>query len=382
MATEDILINDGDSFVSLSALAAEQVDAKLPIESDDGTVTLDSPSANTFTVATGGTEVGRFGATYFRCSSATGNYFYTEQVGNYQAIWIGGKAGSGSSGNVGIQTAKVTGTDTDGRSMTIVAGASTGAGLPGELNFATSNVGSSGSTENQVTTRLKIDNANRILVNTPQAPDATPPNVLYVNGSAISSSGVQTPSVSGLADNDASIVFDANCSFLSSGIFNFQFKNADNSFGSKINVGYNETSSTGFANIGVGGCYWYLRDSKRFGIGATGINFNANAAANASTYDWQMEPDGTFVANANRGIEAAYITAGRNNSGGTLSTSPKIFLDGEGITAVNTDGSDYTPTQPNSIATKQIVDDKIWVGTTAEYNALTKNPTTLYCLTD
>ena len=39
---------------SLSALAAEQVDAKLPLESDDGTVKLDSPSANTFTVSTGG----------------------------------------------------------------------------------------------------------------------------------------------------------------------------------------------------------------------------------------------------------------------------------------------------------------------------------------
>ena len=45
--------------------------------------------------------------------------------------------------------------------------------------------------------------------------------------------------------------------------------------------------------------------------------------------------------------------------------------------------SNHTPTQPNSIATKQTVDDKIWVGTTAEYNAIaTKNPTTLYCLTD
>ena len=120
-------------------------------------------------------------------------------------MWIGGKAGSGGSGNVGIQTAKVTGTDADGRSMTIVAGASTGAGLPGELIFATSGVGSSGSTENTVATRLKIDNANRILVNTPQAPDGTPPNVLYVNGSAIASTGVQTPSVSGLNDNDASI---------------------------------------------------------------------------------------------------------------------------------------------------------------------------------
>ena len=45
--------------------------------------------------------------------------------------------------------------------------------------------------------------------------------------------------------------------------------------------------------------------------------------------------------------------------------------------------TNHTPTQPNSIATKQTVDDKIWVGTTAQYNALaTKNPTTLYCLTD
>lgn len=45
--------------------------------------------------------------------------------------------------------------------------------------------------------------------------------------------------------------------------------------------------------------------------------------------------------------------------------------------------TNHTPTQPNSIATKQTVDDKIQVMTTAEYNALaTKNPTTLYCLTD
>ena len=37
MATEDILINDGDGFVSLSELAAEQVDVALPISSTDGT---------------------------------------------------------------------------------------------------------------------------------------------------------------------------------------------------------------------------------------------------------------------------------------------------------------------------------------------------------
>ena len=55
MATEDILINDGDSFVSLSALAAEQVEAKLPIESEDGTVIL-SDSSGSFVVSTGGKE--------------------------------------------------------------------------------------------------------------------------------------------------------------------------------------------------------------------------------------------------------------------------------------------------------------------------------------
>ena len=168
----------------------------------------------------------------------------------------------------------------------------------------------------------------------------------------------RTPSISGTADNDAAIDLGANCSFMSSGIFNFQFKNADNTFGSKINVGYNETSSGGFANVGVGGCYWYLRDSKRLGIGATGINFNANAATDASTYDWKIEPDGTFVSNADRGVEAAYITAGRNNSGSSLATSPKIVLDGVGITAVNTDGSDYTPTTDNSLVTKQWVESQ------------------------
>ena len=194
---------------------------------------------------------------------------------------------------------------------------------------------------------------------------------------AIFKNQIRTPSVRGLADNDP--VLGLN------GLFNFQFKNGDGGDGSKINVGYNETSGTGFSNVGVGGCYWYLRDSKRFGIGATGINFNANAAANASTYDWSMEPDGTFVSNANRGIEAAYITAGRNNSSNAPETAPKITLNGNSALLAGSDGSEYVPTAPASIATKKIVDDKIWVGTTAQYLNIDIRdilPTTLYCLTD
>ena len=43
----------------------------------------------------------------------------------------------------------------------------------------------------------------------------------------------------------------------------------------------------------------------------------------------------------------------------------------------------YVPQQPQSLATKQMIDEKIWAGTTSEYHALaTKNPKTLYCLTD
>ena len=62
--------------------------------------------------------------------------------------------------------------------------------------------------------------------------------------------------------------------------------------------------------------------------------------------------------------------------------NPQIILESQQASLIASDGSDYTPTQPNSIATKQTVDDKIWVGSTADYMALTKKPTTLYCLTD
>ncbi len=53
---KDIAIYDGNKWQSLSALAAEQVEAELPISSADDSVVLDSPSANTFSISTGGAE--------------------------------------------------------------------------------------------------------------------------------------------------------------------------------------------------------------------------------------------------------------------------------------------------------------------------------------
>ena len=103
----------------------------------------------------------------------------------------------------------------------------------------------------------------------------------------------------------------------------------------------------------------------------------------------------------NRGFQANEdIEAGKENYAFVAGGTAPSYFNGDvqanrlvGAAAPDSDASiqlgaellttNHTPTQPNSIATKQTVDDKIWVGTTAQYNALaTKNPKTLYCLTD
>ena len=53
------LTNDGEDGVNLFITAADipaVPDKKLPVDSVDGTVVLDSPSANSFTISTGGAE--------------------------------------------------------------------------------------------------------------------------------------------------------------------------------------------------------------------------------------------------------------------------------------------------------------------------------------
>jgi hypothetical protein len=67
---------------------------------------------------------------------------------------------------------------------------------------------------------------------------------------------------------------------------------------------------------------------------------------------------------------------------GLTGTDASVTLGGQ-ATLKKGDGSEYVPSAANSIATKKTVDDKIWVGTTAQYNQISpKLPGTLYCLTD
>lgn len=251
---------------SLSALAAEQVDAKLPIDSDDGTVTLDSPSANTFTVSTAGTDkltidqVGRFKV----FNSLGTNTFFVR-----------------NDGNVGV-------------------------GING-----------------QAYERMTID------------------------GSLVQSSGY--PAV-----------------------------------GAKI--------STSVSNDGTGA------EPAVFGfesqIAATGeerfqrvAHFMANKSDGADTIDNHVG----FLANISGGTNAyAFYSLGTTPSyfGGNIQAPSVSGLNDNDASiqfGANLLTTNHTPTQPNSIATKQIVDDKIWVGTTAEYNSIDPadiKPTTLYCLTD
>ena len=136
---------------------------------------------------------------------------------------------------------------------------------------------------------------------------------------------------------------------------------------------------------------------------AYGAYINVNAALDGREF-FSVYCDGTAPSHFHGGIQTTRI-AGSFFPG----TDASIELGAELLT------SNHTPTQPNSIATKQYadtkayndtqikadlaaessarqaadnalqadIDNKIWVGTTAAYNALaTKNPTTPYCLTD
>ena len=209
MATEDILINDGDSFISLTELTAAQVDCNLPIESTDGTVVVDGASS-VFTVSTGGTE---------RVKVEDTKTTFNGQIRNLTASTTVAYLES----TAGAATIKLNSTGQDWWVG------------PNSFGFCIFD-------DSLKQDKFVFDAAGNFIVNEGQ---------------------VQTPSITGLAANDAAVTLG----------------------------------------------------------------------------------------------QQATLKAG--------------------------DGSEYVPTNPASIATKKIVDDKIWVGTTAAYNALaTKNPTTLYCLTD
>lgn len=246
MATEDILINDGDSFISLSALAAEQVDCELPISSADDTVTLDGASS-VFTVSTGSEERVKVKPASYGSSAVT--------IGKDHVHSIGG---------VSVKND------------------------PTQVNYAA-----------QMQMRFVDENGKFAYVG------CTEPRFAVGGDNALVDGGVFFAG----HDNGNSVFF----------------------------------SKTGDVIIATGGL--------------------------ANMYERLRITDDSIQSKVK--IQAPSVS-------GLADNDASIALGAELLTI------NHTPTQPNSIATKQYVDDKIQVMTTAEYNALgaNVNPTTLYCLTD
>ena len=262
MATEDILINDGDGFVSLSELAAEQVDVALPISSEDGTVTLDSPSANTFTISTGGSERIRVNSSALDVISSNGNNLTSLTSGNSVAVFDVDLAKKVSNSAFGIR-------------------------IDGTYRF------------------YMVENGNVGIGDTV----TNVPQLLTVKGDVSGSSFVQNES------STCGVFFPSTTSL-------------------EIHPASNQVS--------------FYADPATTRVSGP----NAN--------DARVDLDSWIIFSTNDEDRLS------------------ITLQGDIVAA-----DDYVPQQPQSLATKQIVEDKIWVGTTVQYNALvTKNPTTLYCLTD
>ena len=258
---KDVAIYTGSEWTSLSELAAGVVDAKLPIESDDGTVVLDSPSANTFTVSNGGAE-----------------------------------------------RVKV-----DAYGVSIVSG--------NQLNI----------------TRVTSGNSIGVF-------DIDPSNTV--------------------ANSGFGIKVDGKYSLYRSALGNFGFGDDYTNPSTKVAVD-GDIQAASFVQKGATG---------------TGISF-------PTVESMRLESKGVSIVDFDL-LQAAFhkniiVDADKQIQTDTITTAAGAVGDASIELGAELLTSNHTPTQPNSIATKKTVDDKIWVGTTASYNNVNpKLPGTLYCLTD
>ena len=374
---------------SLSALAAEQVDAKLPIESDDGTVKLDSPSANTFTVSTGGSESFRIAAnkdaTFQGHVGVMSPAFSTASIalqGEVKPINVGGAFG------LWVSPTYVVDPDAayakHARAFASVKAPANGQAFDTFTQFYASAVcgNTVGTNFGVYVTAIGAINNVGCCVTKGGAVEAG--NWGFYDNTGYKSflqGGLQTPSVSGIVDSDASIAFGAELT---------------------VNVDYDNTTNTTsvitFRNINA-------TQPNAPPLEFFGRRLDGSATARLGKIGFVVEADQPFE--ADNGYAANFCVWSQIGANPYYHTNPDLEVKHNGNVVINNgqvktpsvsglNDSDaaielgaelltinHTPTQPNSIATKQTVDDKIWVGTTAQYNAIsTKNTTTLYCLTD
>jgi hypothetical protein len=355
------------------------VTGNLPIQSDDGTVVLDSPSANTFTVDTGDASIALGADCQILVGAAQSYGLRVRSDGN---VAVGG-AGSGTSrfavqGTVdgstayGINNIPAFGSGVTTSASCYSANPSYAAdSVESAFLFSNAKLGATNSKVKRLT-GYQLDTTDGVLAseenrafftNIPAGVGGQTNYAFFASGTATSyfSGGIQTPSVSGPAANDASISLGASA-IISGSVVGF-------------NVGdpsKNITFGSNTSGIAGGDGVYVLSRTNSLAFSSNEIRFNSDWSGGAAEPTWVMTTDSGLVAqNANNYIKCGTVK-------GLADTDAQIDLGAELLT------TNHTPTQPNSIATKQTVDDKIQVMTTAEYNALgaNVNPTTLYCLTD
>ncbi|MGI9448147.1 MAG: phage upper tail fiber protein [Pirellulales bacterium] len=455
MATEDILINDGDSFVSLSALAAEQVEAELPIEDAGKTVKIWSAASNFINFDTAGTSdfkmdpSSNFTANGKFISKATGITEVSFSSTNGQdgfAIVSAGYPGI-VSGNQQIQnwnytadvdsykryqaTVKARGGDDSYSEMMFLSDASSNQGLrflacgkdvtgvrgwPLGLDGIGTATPDSGGASALIHVGYAIEGTSPteytpLVVGTSTRSDF----ILMAYGTkaltldpmkndAVFVYSVRSDSFQGTADSDASIDLGANLTISTGGkervlvdgsghvVVNRQ-DSASTLPRTNTMLEVVSDSDSPFCLILDGkeaaGVYEGRTGVRQYGTGGSSSIFEYAIDSTNGTYMFSGGTSGRSAITKGESVADILVKPGeyvrltpevrtdKITSKSGDSNNASIELGAELLT------TNHTPTQPNSIATKQTVDDKIWVGTTAQYNAISpKNPTTLYCITD
>ena len=313
MPVKDVKIYTGaaEGWVSIGDLSK----ASLPISSDDGTVVLDSPSANTFTVSTGGAERvtvdGQGKVEIGTGSTSTASEFTVNGVSNARF-----RRNARSADLVDFQ-------DGDCQELRIINNANGGKDSGVSMSHWSWAVGN---TIDQRTQRNQIrfwDEAVSF-----QTGDGTTNVEVTNDGDLIVRNQVRTSTVKGLVDTDASIFLD--------NVFKISHNNTpsvevDNQGRIKLlrNSVVSDSAFESYMQFNVtGGGEAYKDNNIMFVAGSPRLAINS---------------DGSVRLVANSKLKGAADDSAELS----FPTSRQIQTN-----------ADYTPTQPNSIATKQYVDDQ------------------------
>ena len=352
---------------SLSALAAAQVEPELPISSSDGTVTLDSPSADTFTISTGSS------------TPVIIDKDHSEFKNDIQAGRIVGPAPDsdasieiGATATINSKSGLLVKTKGFGSPRLYIQDAYSQ--FNGPLRVSAGTAAAPGLRGSKEATGFCV------CLNGSDVISASINGVTAMSLEATSNAFINVAKIQGSLKpaTDASIELGATATVNAAG--GLVVKNDDLStatmfvqseyaqFSSPLWVASGDVSAPGIrsSNASTGIC-----------IGESG-NDTVSVSLNGVRYVNLTNNETAF-------LNVAKIVGSKNPSTDAFIELDPNFKISTTDTAkiVRSDGSPYQATAQNSIATKQTVDDKIWVGNTAQYNAISqKNPATLYCLTD